>query len=64
VRARQAFTVAALRRAVKGVKEAGIEVSRVEIEPNGKIVVITESDAATRGESDLDKWMTGRARKA
>lgn len=33
------FTQADLKRAVKGVEEAGVRVGRVEIDPNGKIVI-------------------------
>ena len=43
-------------RAVKAVAKAGVEIARVEIEPNGKIAVITgkpEPEQAT----DLDQWL-------
>ena len=33
------FTQTDLTRAVKGVKEAGVSVGRIEIDPNGKIVI-------------------------
>lgn len=33
------FTQTDLKRAVKGVEEAGVRVGRIEIDPNGKIVI-------------------------
>jgi hypothetical protein len=33
------FTQSDMKRAVKGVEEAGVRVGRIEIDPNGKIVI-------------------------
>jgi len=33
------FTQTDLKRAVKGVEEGGLKVGRIEIDPNGKIVI-------------------------
>lgn len=55
------FKQADISRAVKGVKLSGIEVGRVEIDRDGKIIVI----AATKDASptnDLDKWLNKNAR--
>jgi hypothetical protein len=40
------FRQADVTRAMRGVSAAGMKVARVEIDPNGKIVVYTESKAA------------------
>jgi hypothetical protein len=48
------FTQTDLKRAVKGVEEAGMRVGRVEIDPNGKIVIFpigTAPKPATGGNS-------------
>lgn len=55
-----AFTQAGIARAVKGVEASGAKVARVELEPDGRIVVVTAEAAATHPESPLDKWMASR----
>lgn len=40
------FKQSDLTRACKGVEAAGIRVGRIEIDANGKIVIIAESEAA------------------
>lgn len=55
-------TQATIKRTVKAVRDAGVEVARVEVDKDGKIVVI----AGKPGEhisnaSDLDVWMTAHA---
>lgn len=47
-------------RALQAVKAAGVVADRVEIEPNGRIVIVT-GQAAKSAESDLDKWVKSRA---
>ena len=50
-------------RAVRGVAAAGIGVSRVEIDKDGKIVVVLNSEAnklVPEGKSELDNWLIGR----
>ena len=50
------FRQADVARAMKGVKAAGGKVERVEIDPNGKIVIYTESSAANDDSpSDWDR---------
>ncbi|MGI3903064.1 MAG: hypothetical protein ACRYGP_30555 [Janthinobacterium lividum] len=43
---RQLFQAADLARALKVAQEAGLTIARVEIEPSGKIVIITHHDAS------------------
>lgn len=53
--ARAAFKQSDVTRALKGMEAAGYRAARVEIDPNGKIVVIAESPAANDdGPSDWD----------
>lgn len=50
-------------RAVKGVVAAGVEVSRVEVDPAGRIVIITQGEADTP-ETAFDRWEANRARSS
>lgn len=50
-------------RAVKGVVAAGVEVSRVEVDPAGRIVIIAQGEADTP-ETAFDKWEASRARSS
>ena len=58
-----------LTRALKGTRAAGIEIDRIEIDKDGKIVVFprkgAEDNADAIGEkiTDLDKWMADDARQ-
>lgn len=53
--AKAAFKQSDVTRALKGVTAAGMKTARVEIDPNGKIVVYPESRAANDdGPSDWD----------
>jgi hypothetical protein len=47
------FTQADLKRAVAGATAAGMLVGRIEIEPNGKIVILPRTDKPTH---DNDEW--------
>lgn len=47
------FTQADLRRAVAGATAAGVLVGRIEIEPNGKIVILP---ATLKPAHDNDEW--------
>ena len=49
---RQLFHADDLARAIKVAKEAGLTIARVEIEPSGKIVIITHHQA---GGADRDE---------
>ena len=48
--------------AVKAVVAAGVEVARVEVDRQGKIVVVTGAAAAPEGSevTALDSWRAGR----
>ena len=48
------FTQAEVVRAVRGVTAAGVVISRVEIEADGKIVVVTDQQSAS-AQDDLDR---------
>lgn len=43
-------------RAVKGVKAAGVPIGRVEILPDGRIVVCSDAPVAPEPESAFDSW--------
>ena len=49
-----------LTRAIKGATAGGLTVSRIEIEPNGRLAIITGKDAAadrrTEAEKAFDAW--------
>lgn len=48
------FTQTDLTRAVKGVVAGGVRVGRIEIDPNGKIVILPESAAPAGTGSSWD----------
>jgi hypothetical protein len=52
VTARVSFKQDDVKRAVKGAIDAGVQVGRVEVQPDGKIVIIPVSVAANDSESD------------
>lgn len=52
--ARVRFTQADLKRAVSGAVSAGVLIGRIEIEPNGKIVILPINDKLAH---DNDEWV-------
>ena len=59
------FKQADVSRAVKGVKAAGVPIGRVEILPDGRIIVCSDAPAAPEPVSAFDTWKGKRdARKA
>ena len=56
---RIAATQAAIARALKGARAAGLKVSRVEIE-GGKIVLYSGEDVRPEPASDFDVWRAKR----
>ncbi len=54
-RASTTFRQAQVTRAIKGAKAAGMDVKRVEIDREGRIVL--SSIATVDAGSDLDKWL-------
>ncbi|MFZ2080147.1 MAG: hypothetical protein WAV38_26570 [Xanthobacteraceae bacterium] len=59
-------TQAAVKRTVKAVLDAGVEVARVEVGKDGKIVVIAgkPGEHIDVGANDLDAWMAQYAATA
>ncbi|GAB1364728.1 hypothetical protein MASR1M32_39640 [Rhodobacter sp.] len=55
---RQTFTQAEVTRAIKAAKAAGMEVSRCEIMPDGRIVMTT--DSAAPPEDPFLSWKASR----
>lgn len=49
--ARVAFKQDDVKRAVKGATDGGLDIGRVEVQPDGRIVIIPKSAAANDGES-------------
>lgn len=49
-----------LARALKAAASAGLEVGRVEIDRDGKIVIVTAREAPSP-QNDLDRWMNRHA---
>lgn len=43
-----------LTRAVRGVVKAGVRVGSIEIDPNGRIVILPESSAPPRARNEWD----------
>ena len=55
-RGRCAFTQSTVARAVKAVLKAGVEVDRVEISQDGKIVVFVRTTISSNGPKDQNEW--------
>lgn len=58
------FRASDLKRAVKALRAAGIRAARIEIEPNGKLVLISSIDESGNEGKPLDHWMASRARSS
>jgi hypothetical protein len=58
------FRQSDLTRALKAAITAGLEVAAVEIDPSGKIVIMTGVKELASSASALDKWMAKDADKA
>ena len=54
----------AIKAAIKAVRKEGLEVARVEIDRDGKIVVIAGKPADALERNELDSWMAKHARQA
>jgi len=48
------FKQADLTRAVRGAQKAGMRVGRVEIDPNGRIVILSDNGPAPAGANEWD----------
>lgn len=49
------FKQADLTRAVRGVEAAGVRVGRIEIDPNGKIVILSEKTGKPGAANEWDE---------
>ena len=58
------FRQSDLSRALKAALAAGLEIAAVEIDPTGKIVIMTGATELTAPKNALDKWMTKHADQA
>jgi hypothetical protein len=45
-----------LTKAVKAVAAAGLEIARVEVDREGKIIIVAGKPAPERGASDKNEW--------
>jgi hypothetical protein len=63
-RSSSAFRQGDVTRALRAARAAGVNITRVEIEPaTGKIVIVTGgAPTDTEQVSDLDRWMASNAR--
>jgi hypothetical protein len=44
-------------RALRATRAAGVDITRIEIDPSGKIVIITEAEKEREISTPLDTWM-------
>jgi hypothetical protein len=54
-RARSAFRQADVTRAVRAVRMAGVDIVRVEVATDGRIVIFTTAEAQAAAQDDLDR---------
>ena len=61
---RHAFKLNDATRLVRALKAAGLSISRVELD-NGKVIAVTDSEAATacKSRDDVEAWVNKHARK-
>jgi hypothetical protein len=50
-------------RAIRAAKAAGVEIQRIEIARDGRIVIITAAEAEQQISTPLDTWMAKHARE-
>jgi hypothetical protein len=63
-RSKQAFKQSDLTRAIKGIRKANVQLKRIEIETNGRIVIVTADAKAPEEGRELDDWLKKHARQA
>ena len=54
-RAPSTFRQSDVTRAIKAAVAAGVEIQRVEIDPNGRIVIVTATEAERREVNEWDR---------
>jgi hypothetical protein len=61
-RGKQSFRQREITRAVKGVEAAGVRVARIEVDKDGKIIIVTGTAVTQPATAnDLDAWMAKHA---
>ena len=63
-RAPQTFRQRDLTRAVRAVTAAGMSVAKVEVDKDGRIVVVVGEPGKIESQTPLDRWIAQRARTA
>jgi hypothetical protein len=58
------FRQSDLTRALQAAISAGLQVESVEIDPSGKIIIMTGAKEPASPANALDKWMTEHANQA
>ena len=53
-----------LTRALKGAIAAGVQITRVEIDPSGKIMIQLGSGERVEPSNEFDKWLADHAHQA
>jgi uncharacterized lipoprotein YddW (UPF0748 family) len=61
---RKSFRASDLKRAIKTLQAVGINAVRVEIEPDGKIIVVSSAISTGTQDASLDNWLAHYARSA
>jgi hypothetical protein len=56
-RAPSTFRQQDVTKAVRAAKAAGVDIARIEIARDGRIVIITEAEAERQVSAPLDAWM-------
>ena len=62
-RAPSTFRQLDVTRAIRAAKTAGVEIQRIEIARDGRIVIITPAEAEHQISTPLDQWMANHARE-
>jgi len=58
------FRQADVTKAVKAVAAAGVEIQRIEVARDGKIVIVTGKAEPAAPQDELDRWLSERGNDA